>query len=107
MSTLLNHDKPASDLVSVPDYIDSDITLSQVEAINQGGCASGAYMPAVTDYKARETMSEHGDTVLRFIEDTYGELPEDELRTAIEDLEEEGEYRERMPRGWAEPNEKQ
>ncbi len=41
-----------------------------------GGCASGCYMPAVTYYQARQTMAEHGDDVLQFIEDSYGELPQ-------------------------------
>jgi hypothetical protein len=116
MSILWNYDKPASDLVSVPDYIDSDITAADVAAIIQGGCASGAYMPAVTYHEARETMNEHGDRVLQDIEDSYGEIPqpkegeswsgiavfylsvavelwassvEDELTDAIEELEEE------------------
>ena len=119
--TLWNHDEPIADLVNIPDFIDDDLTGSCVAAINQGGCASGAYMPAVTYHQARETMSEHGDTVLQFIEDAYGEIPqvpagssysgiavfylsvavelwasgiEDELRTAIEDLEEEDEEEE-------------
>jgi hypothetical protein len=32
-------------------------------------------MPAVTYWQALETMSEHGDDVLQFIEDAIGEAP--------------------------------
>jgi len=46
-----------------------------IASIQQGGCASGAYMPAVTYYQSRQTMSEHGDDVLQYIEDQIGELP--------------------------------
>ena len=62
--------------IEVPDWIEQDITNHDIEAIIQGGCASGAYMPAVTYHQARETMGEHGDTVLTYIEDNYGELPD-------------------------------
>ena len=116
MKTLWNYDKPVADLVDVPAFIEQDITGSDVAAIIQGGCASGAYMPAVTYRTALETMSEHGDDVLQFIEDCYGVVAqpatgeswfgiavfylsvavelwassvEDELTTAIEELEEE------------------
>lgn len=66
-----------SDLLEgdVPRWIEQDITPSTVASICQGGCASGAYMPAVTYYQARETMGEHGDAVLQYIEDQMGELP--------------------------------
>lgn len=46
-----------------------------VAAIVQGGCGSGAWMPAVTYHTAAGIMAEHGDDVLQFIQDTYGELP--------------------------------
>lgn len=62
--------------IEVPDWIDQDITVSQLMAIRHGGCASGAYMPAVTYYKAKETMGEHGDDVLEYIERSLGELPQ-------------------------------
>ena len=75
MATLWNYDEEITDLVDVPEFIEQDITASQVAAIIQGGCASGAYMPAVTYHAARETMNEHGDDVLQFIEDAYGEIP--------------------------------
>ncbi len=52
-----------------------EFTGSDIESIQYGGCASGAYMPAVTYHRARETMSEHGDAVLEYIEECCGELP--------------------------------
>ena len=58
-----------------PDWIDP-LSPYDIAAINQGGCASGAYMPAVTYHQALATMHEHGDDVLQFIEDSYGDLPE-------------------------------
>jgi hypothetical protein len=77
---LWNNATPIKDLetdITVPDWIESDISPYDVAAITQGGCASGAYMPAVTYYQARETMNEHGNDVLQFIEDNYGdELPQ-------------------------------
>ena len=62
--------------ITAPPWIDQDLTIYDVDAIIQGGCASGAYMPAVTYCKARETMKEHGDDVLQYIQDSYGELPQ-------------------------------
>ena len=61
--------------VDVPDWIEKDIMVSDVAAILQGGCASGAYMPAVTYYDAAQTMARHGDDVLQHIQDALGELP--------------------------------
>jgi hypothetical protein len=64
--------------VDLPDWLEAlnaEITASDVAAIMQGGCASGAFMPAVTYHIARRTMAEHGDDVLEFIEDHLGELP--------------------------------
>ena len=58
-----------------PDWLEYPLSPSDVAAINQGGCASGAYMPAVTYHKALETMAEHGNDVLQYIQDSYGELP--------------------------------
>ena len=57
-----------------PDWIDS-VEVYEIASIQQGGCASGAYMPAVTYYTAKETMNEYGNEVLQFIEDQLGELP--------------------------------
>ena len=61
--------------IDVPAWIDQDVELIDVQTIQQGGCASGAYMPAVAYYQAMETMHEHGDDVLDYIQDTLGELP--------------------------------
>ncbi len=61
--------------VDVPDWIDQDISGTDISAIVQGGCASGAYMPAVTYWQAKEIMSDHGDDVLNYIEDAMGETP--------------------------------
>jgi len=73
---LWNTDKPVSQFdIDVPAWIEQDITCSDVAAIVQGGCASGAYMPAVTYSDAMETMRRHGDDVLQYIQDVYGELP--------------------------------
>lgn len=59
----------------IPHWIDSDIGVSTVASIMQGGCNSGAYMPAVTYYKAVDIMANHGDDVLDYIHDQLGELP--------------------------------
>ncbi len=61
--------------IDVPEWIDQDITALDVESIVQGGCSSGAYMPAVTYHSALKTMGEHGDDVLDYIQDSLGELP--------------------------------
>jgi len=66
---------PGGDDIDLPLWIDQDISPYDVAAIVQGGCASGAYMPAVTYYRALETMQKHGDDVLEYIEDAIGELP--------------------------------
>jgi hypothetical protein len=55
-----NCEQPVTDLLgnhAVPDWVQSDISPYDVAAIVQGGCASGAYMPAVTYYTARNTMN--------------------------------------------------
>ena len=62
--------------IDVPSWIDQDISLDDIRNILQGGCASGAYMPAVTDYQALATMEECGNDVLQYIEDAIGELPD-------------------------------
>jgi hypothetical protein len=76
-SILWEHDEPIAELhhddhdtPDVPDWIDQDITPNDVAAIVQGGCASGAYMSAVTYRQALETMNEHGDDVMQYIEDS-------------------------------------
>lgn len=75
-SKLWEHDTPVTNFdIDVPSWINQDITAADVAAITQGGCASGAYMPAVTYHQATATMSEHGDDVLDYITENYGELP--------------------------------
>jgi hypothetical protein len=49
--------------------------LYEVSAVIQGGCTSGAFMPAVTYHTALEVMSEHGNNMLDYIEDHLGEVP--------------------------------
>ena len=80
---LWNYDDPITsyrslrkaESLSVPQWIEQDITPSTVAAILQGGCESGAYMPAVTYYQAEKTMGEHGDDVLQYIDVMLGEIP--------------------------------
>lgn len=55
--------------ISIPAWIEQDISPYTIAAVVQGGCESGAYMPAVTYHMALKTMSEHGDDVLQYIED--------------------------------------
>lgn len=76
---LWNNDTPIADLdtdITIPAWIEQDITPYDVASIYQGGCASGAYMPAVTYSHAADVMAKHGDDVLEYIEDAYGELPQ-------------------------------
>lgn len=61
MNTLIEDQTPA--------WIEDGLTVEDIQAIQEGGCESGAYMPAVTYIKARETMAEHGDDVLEFLEE--------------------------------------
>lgn len=75
LSTLYDIDSPARDFATIPAWVDPDIHVTQIAAIIQGGCASGAYMPAVTYADARRTMAKHGDEVLTYIEDHSGQVP--------------------------------
>ena len=77
MSDLWEHDDVTVESldIDVPRWIEQDISCADIAAIIQGGCASGAYMPAVTYYQARETMNECGDNVLDFIQEALGEVP--------------------------------
>jgi hypothetical protein len=61
--------------MELPGWIDADISPYDIAAIDQGGCGSGAYMPAVKYSDALKTMYEHGDEVRSYIEDRTGELP--------------------------------
>lgn len=57
----------------IPAWIEQDITVCTVRAICQGGCVSGAYMPAVTYFDAKHTMAEHGEEIFDFITDHLGD----------------------------------
>lgn len=61
--------------IQIPKWIDQDITPYHVHNINLGGCESGAYMPSVTYATASETMDQHGNEVLDYIEKHKGCLP--------------------------------
>jgi hypothetical protein len=61
---------------SVPQWISPDLDFEDLVAIREGGCESGAYMPAVLYHLATATMAKHGDEVLQFIEDHYGDIPQ-------------------------------
>ena len=83
MSIMWEHETELTDLdIDVPRWIDQDIDSATVAAIVQGGCASGAYMPAVTYHQALETMSEHGDAVLDYLEERYGYIPSPDAGTS-------------------------
>ena len=74
MNQLWNDEEPIKDRgIEVPRWIDSEIDGTQVAAIIQGGCASGAYMPAVTYHQALATMGEFGDSIFDYIEEVYGD----------------------------------
>ena len=76
LEQLWRRDYPVSQRdVEVPRWIEPTITCADVAAICQGGCDSGAYMPAVTYHMAADTMRDHGDDVLQYLEDGFGELP--------------------------------
>lgn len=76
-AALWNYDNPVADFgIDVPAWVDQEISGSTIAAIVHGGCASGAYMPAVTYHSALATMNEHGDDVLEYIEGATGELPQ-------------------------------
>ncbi len=58
-----------------PPWMD-DIDGHTIAAVCEGGCSSGAYMPAVTYHTARVTMLTYGDDILEYLEQTQGMLPE-------------------------------
>lgn len=75
MSTLYDHEDIEIRAlgIDVPAWVDPEITCGTVAAILQGGCASGAYMPAVTYWQALETMSEHGNAIIDYLEECLGD----------------------------------
>ena len=58
-----------------PEWITTDLSPNDIAAVNQSGCASGAFMPAVEYHTALMTMAVHGDDVLQYLEDMTGQLP--------------------------------
>jgi hypothetical protein len=70
---------PCNDLepepLKLPEWISADLSPNDIAAVNQGGCDSGAYMPACEYHTANMTMACHGDDVLQYLEDVTGELP--------------------------------
>ncbi len=60
---------------SQPTWITQELDIADIQAVIQGGCASGAYMPAVLYYNALQTMTEHGDDVLDYLAEHYGVIP--------------------------------
>jgi hypothetical protein len=78
-SVLWDHEEPIRDVapnVEIPEWVeDRDISPVDVASIVEGGCASGAYMPAVTYHNAITTMCEHGDDVLNFLQEHLSYLP--------------------------------
>lgn len=70
--------------------------ISEMQAILQGGCASGAFMPAVTYGTAMQVMCEHSDSVESNItcveeltfkpsEDSFSHFCTELVSTAVED----------------------
>lgn len=65
-----------------PAWITEKMDWCQIQGVIQGGCESGAYMPAVTYYQANVTMFDHGDDVLDYIEEYLDELPTPDKNTS-------------------------
>ena len=45
-------------------------SIYELKSIIECGCASGAFMPAVTYYTANKIMSQYGDDILEFLDNT-------------------------------------
>lgn len=75
ISSLYEHDaQPIPEGVEVPGFVHDPSdgmppSTHDLAAILQGGCASGAWMPAVTYWAARQIMNDDGDAVMDYIED--------------------------------------
>ena len=74
MNDLQNNGSQIVECLDIPRWIEAsrfegELTdvLDELKAITEGGCSSGAYMPAVTYYDAIQTMANHGDEVYEFI----------------------------------------
>ena len=50
-------------------------SIGELQSIIQSGCAANAHR-SVYYYDAAQCMAEHGDDVLDYIKDSYGELPD-------------------------------
>jgi len=71
-----NNESPTTELgIDVPQWIDSHISPYNVIAIVQGGCASGAYMPAATYDLALKIMQKYSDFIFDYLEEIYGNVP--------------------------------
>lgn len=76
MQVLWNNEIELKDLTFAPDqpeWVKIDHS-TELAAIVQAGCAASAHY-CVFYNKATETMAEHGDEVMQYIEDQLGELP--------------------------------
>ena len=69
-----NYPQPDSEPINLPDWISADLSPNDIAAVLQGGCASGSYMPAVEYFTASQTMAEHGDDVLDYLQTHTGGL---------------------------------
>jgi len=71
-----NNETDIADLgIDQPDWIIQTLSPYNMISIYQGGCESGAYMPAVTYYQAKNTMNDYGDEVFDYLEQMTGEIP--------------------------------
>ena len=62
------------DLNNQPSWLKIE-DIATIQGVNKGGCMSGAFMPAVTYYDAKQHMAIHGDAILDYIRDTFGAIP--------------------------------
>ena len=75
-ASLWEHQEPCTKFgIEVPEWIESDISPYDVAAILRGGCSSGAYMPAVTYWQARETMDRYGDAIMEIFDESGMDAP--------------------------------
>lgn len=74
---LWNCEEPIEDATNIipPSFIGEGMTPNDMIAIYEGGCASGAWMDAVTYHKALEIMSDYKCDAIEYIIDSLGELP--------------------------------
>lgn len=77
LNTLVNEALSQHAWIEADYFVDkgTDDCIHNLTAVAEHGCASGAYMPAVTYHTAREVMHEHGDRVIEYIYDVLGEVP--------------------------------